>query len=235
MNNFLKSVKKIFKRMPDEYDLSWITEEIEKRGRVLYPGCDFKYFEKKAQNKNKILHVLWNHRWDYDKQPEVFFRLLRHLKYQNLLFRVFILGEQGEKPNPFFIEGKKEFRHEIAYFGYVKNKKDYAEFLKKSDIVISTSIQENFGYSVIEAVKAQCVPVLPERLSYPEIIPQEFHKKILYKNHKELLEMVKNYIEKPGSVYDEAFQKLFMHMDTYSWKNLIKKYDDTLDKLSDLA
>ncbi|TFG42538.1 MAG: hypothetical protein E4H43_03000 [Bacteroidia bacterium] len=46
----------------------------------------------------------------------------------------------------------------------------------------SAAIQENFGISVIEAMLMGCVPLLPDRLSYPEILPEEFHEHFLYKN-----------------------------------------------------
>jgi len=55
-------------------------------------------------------------------------------------------------------------------------------------IVISTASQENFGISVVEAIRYGCIPLLPNRLSYPEIIPKVFHGDFLYKDQSELVE-----------------------------------------------
>ena len=73
-------------------------------------------------------------------------------------------------------------------FGYVPSRSDYINLLKQGSIAVSTAIQENFGMSVIEAVLAGCVPLLPDRLSYPEILPQAFHDAFLYRNKYDFIE-----------------------------------------------
>jgi hypothetical protein len=52
--------------------------------------------------------------------------------------------------------------------------------LWQADIAVSTAIQEFFGISVVEAMYCGCVPVLPRRLSYPELLPAEHHDACLY-------------------------------------------------------
>ena len=42
--------------------------------------------------------------------------------------------------------------------------------LKSMDVVISTAEHEFFGIAVCEAIWAGAVPVLPRRLSYPELV-----------------------------------------------------------------
>ena len=46
--------------------------------------------------------------------------------------------------------------------------------MAKSKVVVSYALQENFGFGVNEAVSLGCVPVLPNRLVYPEIYPKEY-------------------------------------------------------------
>ena len=65
-------------------------------------------------------------------------------------------------------------------------KQDYFNWLSRSDIVISTAVQENFGISVVEAVRYGCFPLLPDRLSYPELIPEKYHSTSIYKDEKDL-------------------------------------------------
>lgn len=49
------------------------------------------------------LHILWNHRWEHDKQPDVFFAILFELQDNDVPFLVSV----GESPlcSPFVCEG----------------------------------------------------------------------------------------------------------------------------------
>lgn len=66
------------------------------------------------------------------------------------------------------------------------NKREYYQLLNKSKVVVSFALQENFGYGILEAVKLGCVPVLPNRLVYPEFYPKEN----LYNTFEDSVEMV---------------------------------------------
>jgi hypothetical protein len=54
---------------------------------------------------------------------------------------------------------------------YVKHKDEYWRWLSKADWVLSTAKHEFFGISVVEALFAGCLPWLPEKLSYRELLP----------------------------------------------------------------
>jgi glycosyltransferase involved in cell wall biosynthesis len=47
---------------------------------------------------------------------------------------------------------------------------EYYDLLAQSKIIVSFAAQENFGYSIIEGMKLGCFPVVPNRLSYREIM-----------------------------------------------------------------
>jgi len=53
---------------------------------------------------------------------------------------------------------------------------------------VSTAIQENFGIAVVESVLAGCWPLLPNRLSYPELLPDWARPLCLYSSEDELFE-----------------------------------------------
>lgn len=54
------------------------------------------------------------------------------------------------------------------------SKDEYYKLLAKSKVVVSYALQENFGFGVNEAVSLGCIPVLPNRLVYPEIYNKEY-------------------------------------------------------------
>ena len=100
-------------------------------------------------------------------------------------------------------------------------------------IVISTARQENFGISVIEAIRYGCIPLLPHRLSYPEIIPKDFHHDVLYRSQAELVDklclIISNYDK-----WQQICEHLSRSMACYAWENRIHEYDETLEKLARL-
>jgi len=70
---------------------------------------------------------------------------------------------------------------------------DYYKFLSKSKILLITSKEDTFNYSVLEAVKNGCIPICPNKLSFPELLPRKY----LYDTKKELFEKIDYYLKQP--------------------------------------
>ena len=60
----------------------------------------------------------------------------------------------------------------IDHMGFVESKEEYWSWLHKADWVLSTATHEFFGIAVVEALLAGCLPWLPQRLSYTELLPE---------------------------------------------------------------
>ena len=73
------------------------------------------------------------------------------------------------------------------------NKAAYYELLSKSTVVVSFADQETFGYAIAEAIALGCTPVLPRKLSYSEIYPQEY----LFDSFEEAVELTRFYLGNP--------------------------------------
>jgi len=204
--------------------------EIMKRSQVIYMGIDVAALSHPPVLDNPEPIILWNHRWEFDKQPEVFFRLLYKLDAENVSFKVIILGENFQMYPKEFIEAREKLGHRILRFGFVESADDYARFLAMADIVISTAIQENYGFSVIEALYCHTLPLLPNRLSYPEILPPEFHKEFLYNTEDELEVKLRQLLRNYGKM---AYLKkaLAESMKKFDWNNRIDEFDDLFDSL----
>ncbi|MBC8309223.1 MAG: DUF3524 domain-containing protein [Phycisphaerales bacterium] len=114
--------------------------------------------------------IVWPHRWEHDKGPEELLALARKHSH-DLNLRWIILGEQYKQVPSAILQFKSEFTDRIDHMGFAKSKGEYWQWLSKADWVLSTANHEFFGIAVIEALFAGCLPWLPDKLSYRELLP----------------------------------------------------------------
>ncbi|WP_412060295.1 DUF3524 domain-containing protein [Rubrivirga sp. IMCC45206] len=140
--------------------------------------------------------ILWNHRWEYDKDPEAFFRVMNRLDDAGERFRLVLAGKTFAEQPPAFETGFRRYADRVLHYGFAESFQDYAALLWRSDIVVSTSVHEFFGVSMLEAIHCGCHPLLPNRLTYPELIPERLHSPllhapVLYDTEDDLFEMLR--------------------------------------------
>jgi len=151
------------------------SKEIQGKSMILSPGLDFSLIDQVAVSREQRSPVIvWNHRWEHDKNPEELFVALIELKRQGIDFRLIVLGQGFSSEPQCFKEARILLADRILHFGYVPSRQDYAELLKKGTIVVSTARHEFFGVAVLEAVRAGCRPLLPDRLAYPELFEGQY-------------------------------------------------------------
>jgi glycosyltransferase involved in cell wall biosynthesis len=226
---FLGEAGRLIKQMPDTRP-GWMLSALELKARVLYPGCRFGAAPF-AVEKNPLDRplIIWNHRWDYDKEPAVFFKVLSELKKKGVGFYLALLGEQYEIIPEEFVRAKEMFKEEILVYGYLESREQYLSWLSKGSVVVSTAIQENFGISVVEAVRHGCFPLLPNRLSYPEIMPEKFHEHLLFRSASDLGLKLENFLQDPDRFFSIR-QSLSDYATRFSWEFLSKQYDNILEE-----
>ena len=168
----------LLKHFPDYNHLELI-EQVKARAHVLPVGIDLpaEVPPKKAAGAPLIL---WNQRWEYDKCPQRFFRLLYRLDEAGHDFRLAVAGENFRNVPEEFEEAATRLAHRIEHWGYLPSRRAYLELLQRASLVISTADHEFLGISILEAVEAGAFPLLPNRLSYPELIPPSLHAACLY-------------------------------------------------------
>jgi glycosyltransferase involved in cell wall biosynthesis len=222
-----------FIKMMPEYRPGWVVDEIRAKADVLYPGCRFpaKGFIDAASSREFPPLIIWNHRWEFDKNPDEFFHALDAALADGAEFRLALLGENFQAVPKAFMGARDRYGGRIVQYGFVESRQEYIKWLKRGSIVISTAQQENFGISVVEAIRHGCVPLLPDRLAYPEIIPPSFPSRVLYKDLNELVEkltrVIKNY-----SGFQELRRDLSTQMGRFAWENIAGRYDEELEKLA---
>ena len=228
---FLKKLPLFLSHLPDFVPI-WPMDTITAKSIVIYPGIEDKVLTEKSdtleKHKNDIPLIIWNHRWEFDKNPEDFFNALFKLKNENIPFQLALLVEKYKKQTPVFKKAEIILKENIIQSGYIENYDDYVNMLKKGDLVISTSNQENYGIAVIEAILSGCRPLLPNRLSYPEVIPAEFHSECLYLDKNDLEKKLKRAL-KDKKLFKQ--NRLIDRLSGLCWNSIIKEFDSLFDKI----
>ena len=230
LESFLNGIEHFARRVPD-FQPRWIHDRIAAKSDYLHPGVRFPVKIDLCKRDDTLPPlIIWNHRWGYDKNARAFFKALDKALSKGLEFRLAILGDNFTVDQKEFSEAKKRYGDRIVQFGYVSERKDYIAWLEKGDIVISTALQENFGIAIVEAIRYGCLPLLPNRLSYPEILPDRFHGDFIYRNRKDMDQKLANMLMNRDQ-YSAKQKELSDLMGRFAWKNMIGYYDMEFENL----
>lgn len=175
LESFLTGCREILKIADDMQLPGDVDAALREKSKVLPPGIDFAGIDiLPAWGRNKAPVIVWNHRWEHDKNPQVFFEALFRLEALGVEFELIVLGESFQNQPAVFQQARAKLSRRIRHFGYAASRREYYHWLSQGDLVVSTADHEFYGIAVLEAVRAGCRPLLPTRLSYPELFPAEY-------------------------------------------------------------
>lgn len=220
-DSFLNGLPGFLKQFPDHQNTETI-DKIRDKCMVMPLGLDLSRFDLPVPPAREPI-ILWNHRWEYDKNPEGFFNAIREVKRRGVPFKLCVLGEQYTRVPEVFEQAKKEFESETVHWGYLEN--GYEEMLHRCSVLPVTSHQDFFGISVVEATYCGCVPLVPNRLSYPGHFNEYPH--LFYHTDEELVEKIIEVLT--GQVRGNGFG-----VQRNDWKTVIGRYDSAFEALIQL-
>lgn len=229
LESFLTALSGFVDMFPD-YREKQLIETIRKKSEVLYLGLDLLAMERTKEPKQKASRtpvVLWNHRWEYDKNPEKFFQSLFELKERGVDFKLVVLGEKFRNSPQIFEEARIRLADTILHWGYASSKEDYVQWLCFADVLPVTSYQDFFGASIVEAMYCNVFPLLPKRLAYSEHVPTAMTENVFYNdnNFSERLEYALRNIEFLRS------DMLKSYVARYDWSSMASIYDAKLEAM----
>ena len=204
LESFLKGVIHLFASLPIESDCKpksqLLINEIRRKSIVIPIPIDIPELPVYPDiNSNKeILRIGYPHRWEHDKNPDLFLRVLYRLKTEaQVNFTVMIFGGETFELS----DVKSQLLNvvnetQIASCGHISDRIQYLKFLQSCDVVVSTAVHEFFGVAMVEAALLGCHVICPKRLSYPEL----FQNECMYTTDAQLFKMLKYLCERPQLV-----------------------------------
>ena len=237
-NEFFDALPDLLRNFPDYTHLEQV-HEMKQKSEVIHLGLDLELFDKYASEKTSLKNdlpiILWNQRWEWDKNPSAFFRVMNRLDDVGCKFRLILAGERFEQQPPEFDLAFQRYADRILHYGYVESREEYAKLLQRADIVVATAHHEFFGISMMESIYAGCHPLAPHRLTYPELIPKTLHQPllhapILYKDEDNLFEILRNILkgaEQP--LPKKTLQEIVAPLD---WRTHVKAFDGLMESLA---
>jgi glycosyltransferase involved in cell wall biosynthesis len=230
-NAFLRALPRFLKHFPEYCELETV-DHVEAKSGVLPVGIEFVKL-----NRSEVLStssgedplLLWNQRWEYDKNPGEFIQAIQEMAERGLPFRLALCGEVFQRQPTEFQTAVTRLGDRLIHVGYAE-KSRYHELLQEAEVAVSTAQHEFFGVSLLEAIAARTFPILPERLSYPELIPREFHQVCLYQSHEGLIERLIWALEHRPSAHEFA-AKLSERVRRFDWAQVAAEYDAFLSQV----
>lgn len=159
-----------FEKMPERVNPELFAQKLSE-SFIIPVGIDDSWFQEAHMSRDPT-RILWNHRWEWDKAPEVFFDALRELRARGVGFRLSVHGQQFRHHPDVFDTAQKDFIDVIDGWGYV-DRSTYVHNVRAAGIVVSSAIHEFQGLALLEGLAAGLRPVVPDRLAYPEYVRPE--------------------------------------------------------------
>lgn len=247
---FLLGIKNLLNKMPD-HTPKHLDQVLSKKCSVIPVPAPQKIkshatkpteSEQKTRLHDDTINILWNHRWEHDKGPDRLYLIAKHL-YQlsenkhSPKIRLYIAG-QSFRSIPNSLQAlKRDFSSLIAHWGYIDDTDRYHNLMDQCHIVLSTALHDFQGLSILEACQHKCIPIVPNRLAYPEFIPNIFrYPSFIQDPEKEsmlatskILSAAQTLInshnsERPDHTFKSSLQLV-------QYKNLVSQYDHLFRKL----
>jgi glycosyltransferase involved in cell wall biosynthesis len=240
-DEFIEALPQLLRDFPDFTNMHTV-RDLREKSTVLHTGIDLGAHDAyRGERTERTLRsttppvVLWNQRWEYDKNPSGFFRVMNRLDDAGVPFQLILAGKHFHEQPEEFEQAFERYAERILHYGYAEDFAEYSRLLHRADVVVSTAHHEFFGVAIQEAIYCGCHPVLPRRLSYPELIPESHHEPLLhapifYEDDQALFETLRDILEgEERPLPPDTLRKIPAPLD---WDRHVERYDALFEEVA---
>lgn len=225
---FFEELPRLLRRFPDHRH-SHLVDPVFAKSRVVPVGVDCADLAPRDARSGPP-RILWNHRWEHDKAPEVFVEIVDRLVERGNEFRLLLAGERvGDSSDA--LRDLSTRHADLIDVNAELDRATYLETLGRADIMVSTARQEFFGVALTEAMAAGVLPIVPDRLVYPERIPSSLADRCCYHSVDEAVEKTERALH-DAEGRRLAAKPLMAEAARFDWSVVAPLYDDMLDALA---
>ena len=239
-DEFIEALPQLLRDFPDFTNMHTV-RDLREKSTVLHLGMDLAAHDQyrgvrteRTLRSTRAPVVLWNQRWEYDKNPSGFFRVMNRLDDAGVPFQLILAGKHFHEQPEEFEQAFERYAERILHYGYAEDFAEYSRLLHRADVVVSTARHEFFGVAIQEAIYCGCHPVLPRRLSYPELIPESHHEPLLhapifYEDDQALFEVLRGILEgDERPLPPQTLRKIPAPLD---WDEHVENYDTLFEEV----
>lgn len=167
-DTFFSGAKQLLQKFPETIPGDPIAQ-LQQKSQLLAVPLNDQFLALREQEKDTRLMV-WNHRWEWDKQPQRFLHAAIQLKQDGVDFRLAMLGSGGGRGDAFAAE-REALGDCIVHWGEA-SESSYRYWLGRAGIGVSTALHDFQGLAMLELAQAGATCIVPRRQAYPECLPE---------------------------------------------------------------
>lgn len=228
LDSWFGALPNFLKNYPEYNELETV-DALRAKARVLHVGVDALDGIATGEKPQPPL-ILWNQRWEYDKNPNMFLDALLALHARQLNFRVAFCGENFSQNPVAFERATAILGDRVVHVGFASAEK-YRQLLSQTALTFSTAKHEYFGISMVEAMLAGAYVLLPPRLSYPELVPNALQQAVFYRGYHDLVNKAEAVLQDADRRHSVG-QQLRQHALRFSWEQLSPVYDGVFEQIT---
>ncbi|MFQ5381093.1 MAG: DUF3524 domain-containing protein [Dehalococcoidia bacterium] len=190
------------------------------------PLSDLDRFRRPASQGR--LRILWNQRWEFDRAPDMFVRVITRLIRDGAEIEIAVAGDPGDNPHPALVGLPESLGDRLVHHGLATGGREYADLLWSSSIVASTTRHEFFGIGMVEALYCECIPVAPASFNYPSLVPADLHTPCLFTDEAGFEDRLRSFAAGPLPA-PESLRRAAAQFD---WSVMSRRWDEALEAVA---
>lgn len=170
-DSFLRGVDALLDKMPDAVPPG-VVQALTEKSRVLPVPIEDRLFVDQGRALNwRCPHLLWNHRWEYDKGPDRLLAFLQALAGRSMPFRLSVVGRASAVIRR-HLTGSTSNLPVTSSTGVLWTVAMSTTGCCARQTLFCPQPCTTWGLAVLEAMASGCVALVPDRLAYREYVPE---------------------------------------------------------------